>query len=154
MYTETQSGHTICGWGNASGYPKTGTKTSYIYLAKGTKLPVVEVSQDTLGQYIVVYSNIPSTTSVNEVPNIQTLLQNNPNPFSDKTEILFNAEEIGSAEFKIYNMIGKVVYKSSLKVERGTNKIEVNAKEFESGIYFYSIVYGGNVLTRKMVVSK
>lgn len=93
-------------------------------------------------------------TGVDENPNVQELIQNNPNPFSDKTEIYFTAEENGTAEFKIFDMLGTQVYHSSVKAKSGLNKIEVNAKDFNSGIYFYSIAHGNNAFTRKMVVNK
>ena len=111
----------------------------------------------TVHAYVISYYKIivkASTTDVNENPGIQTLLQNNPNPFGDKSEILFSAEDIGTAKFKIYNMIGTVVQQYDIKVKRGINKIELEGKDFDSGIYFYSIVNGNNVFTRKMIVKK
>jgi hypothetical protein len=113
-----------------------GTGTAQAYAIKGYKIIV----------------SMP--TGIDEETNSQTLLQNNPNPFSDKTEILFTSNEPGSAAFRIYDMIGKMVYQSTVNVENGTNKIEVNAKDFESGIYFYTIIYHNNSFTRKMVISK
>lgn len=93
-------------------------------------------------------------SAVNENPGIQSILQNNPNPFGDKSEILFTAEDNGSAMFKIYNLIGTVIQEYDIKVKKGTNKVELDAKDFDSGIYFYSIVNGNNVFTRKMIVKK
>jgi hypothetical protein len=113
-----------------------GQKTAEPYAIKGYKIIV------------------SAPAGINEISKTQILLQNNPNPFSDKSEILFNADENGTAEFMIYDMLGKVVSKSIVPVTNGTNKIEVNAKDFESGLYFYSVMYGNNAFTRKMVISK
>ena len=106
--------------------------------------------------YAITYYKIVvvNTTAVNENYGIQTLLQNNPNPFGDKSEILFTAEDNGTAKFKIYNMIGTTVQEYDIRVKKGTNKLELDGKDFDSGIYFYSIVNGSNVFTRKMVVKK
>ena len=107
--------------------------------------------------YDITYYKIvvmPSTTGINENPGIQTLLQNNPNPFNDKSEILFTAEDNGFAKFKVYNMIGTVVQEYDIRAKKGVNKLELDAKDFDSGIYFYSIVNGNNVFTRKMIVKK
>lgn len=104
-----------------------------------------------VGYKIIV---MPSTIAINENQKTQTLLQNNPNPFDDRSEIQFSAEESGIASFKIYNLIGTVVKQYDIKVKKGINKLELDAKDFDSGIYFYSIVNGSNAFTRKMIVNK
>lgn len=104
---------------------------------------------------IVGYKVIVSAGSnVNENPSIQILQQNNPNPFGELSEIQFTAEDNGTAQFKIYNMIGTVVQQYDMKVKKGINTLEIDAKDFDSGIYFYSVVNGSNSFTRKMIVNK
>lgn len=105
----------------------------------------------TISYYEIV---VVSASGINENPGIQNLLQNNPNPFTSKSEILFTAEDNGIARFKIYNMIGTVVQEYEISVKKGINKLELDAKDFDSGIYFYSIATGNNILTRKMIVKK
>ena len=108
--------------------------------------------------YVIDYYKIvvmPSpTTEVNENSGIQTLLQNNPNPFDERSEILFTAEDNGTAKFKIYNLIGTVIQQYDIKVKKGTNRIELNGKNFDSGVYFYSIMNGSSIFTLKMIVKK
>ncbi|MBI4929574.1 MAG: T9SS type A sorting domain-containing protein [Bacteroidetes bacterium] len=103
-----------------------------------------------LGYKIIVSPN----TSVNENPKIQILLQNNPNPFDGISEIQFAAEDNGVAKFKVYNLIGTVVQQYDIAVKKGINNIELNSKDFDSGIYFYSLSHGSNAFTRKMIVNK
>lgn len=97
---------------------------------------------------------INASNSVNEYPNIQIVQQNNPNPFDERSEIVFTADDNGVAQFKIYNMIGNMVQEYDIAVKRGTNKLMLDAKDFDSGIYFYSLVQGSQVFTRKMIVKK
>lgn len=97
---------------------------------------------------------VSAGTAVSENTLNQTLLQNNPNPFNDKTEISFITEDNGTAQLKIYNLIGSMVQQSDIRVKKGMNKIELNAKNFDAGVYFYSVVSGNNILTRKMIVNK
>ena len=92
--------------------------------------------------------------AANENPNIQIIEQNNPNPFEDKTEILFTAEDFGTAQFKVYNMVGTAVQEYDIAVKKGVNKLVLDAKDFDSGIYFYALVNGKNAFTRKMIVKK
>ena len=98
---------------------------------------------------VVVASN-----AVNENPKIQFVMQNNPNPMTDLSEIQFTAEDNGMVNFKIYNIIGTVVKQQDIFVRKGLNKLELNAKDFDSGIYFYSLSHGSNTFTRKMIVNK
>ena len=119
------------------------TTDNYIHTA-GNQVAVVK------GYKIIV----SAANAVNEVQDAAVLLQNSPNPFSDKTEISFTTEENGTAQLKIYNLLGSVVQQSEVRVNKGMNKIQLDAKNFDSGVYFYSLVYGNNVSTRKMVINK
>lgn len=103
-----------------------------------------------IGYKLIVYNN----TAINENPRIQNLLQNTPNPFNEKSEILFTTEENGVVKLKIYNMIGTVIKEESIKVKKGVNRIELSANDFESGIYFYSVTDKNSTFTRKMIVKK
>ncbi len=105
----------------------------------------------TITGYKIVVSG---AIAVNENPNIQILQQNNPNPFSNLSEIQFTAEDNGTAQFKIYNLIGTVIQQYDMKVKKGINTLELDAKNFDSGIYFYSVVHGSTSFTRKMIVNK
>ena len=107
--------------------------------------------------YDITYYKIvimPANGVPNDNPKIQLVMQNTPNPFNDKSEIQFNADDAGFAHFKVYNLIGTVVQQYEISVKRGLNKLELNAKDFDSGIYFYSISHGSNAFTRKMIVKK
>lgn len=88
------------------------------------------------------------------------LFQNYPNPFNPVTIIKYsipNSE--GNAprkvEMKVYNTLGKEVavlvnaYKS-----HGTYTIEFNGGGLASGVYFYRLKTGGNVITKKMSLIK
>lgn len=97
---------------------------------------------------------INSSNSVSEYPDIQIIQQNNPNPFDDKSEIQFTADGFGTARFKVYNMIGNAVQEYDIAVRQGVNKLVLDARDFESGVYFYALISGSNAFTRKMVVKK
>lgn len=97
---------------------------------------------------------IQAAASVNENPNIQIIQQNTPNPFDDRSEIVFTSEGFGTAHFKVYNMIGNVVKEYEIAVKKGINKLMLDAQDFDSGVYFYALVSGNNAFTRKMIVKK
>jgi len=97
---------------------------------------------------------VNAAQGVNENPDVTVLLQNNPNPFNDKTEISFSTENNGTAQLKIYNLMGSMVQQLDVKVKKGMNKIELDAKNFDAGVYFYSVINGSDAFTRKMIVNK
>ncbi|MCZ7608674.1 MAG: T9SS type A sorting domain-containing protein [Ignavibacterium sp.] len=83
------------------------------------------------------------------------LEQNYPNPFNPVTRIQF---AIGSKQFvslKIFNALGEEA--ASLVNEEksaGFYKIDFNASHLSSGIYYYKIIAGDFVQTRKMILIK
>jgi hypothetical protein len=97
---------------------------------------------------------VAAALNVNENPKIQIVQQNSPNPFDGVSEIQFTAEDNGVVQFKVYNLIGTVVQDYDISVKRGLNKLVLNARDFDSGIYFYSLAHGTNAFTRKMIVKK
>lgn len=106
--------------------------------------------------YVITYYKIVvlSAGGIDDNPDIQVVMQNIPNPFNDKTEIQFMANDFGIAHFKIFNLVGTLVKEYKINVKRGLNKLELNASDYESGIYFYSLSHGSNTFTRKMIVKR
>lgn len=80
--------------------------------------------------------------------------QNTPNPFYDKTEIRFSSVNQTNVEFKVFNMLGAVVYNSEFTAEKGVNKITIESNSFAPGVYVYSIKNGDKTITKRMIVSK
>lgn len=82
------------------------------------------------------------------------LLQNFPNPVSDKTNIVFEINEPMFVRLEIADMIGKSV---SVPVdeykESGKYSYELDCSSLEPGIYFYTLKAGDNTQTRKMIVN-
>lgn len=79
--------------------------------------------------------------------------QNIPNPFSDKSEIQFSSVTNSEVEFKVFDMLGAVVYNSTIKSVKGMNTITLDANLFAPGVYMFSIKNGEHTITKRMVVS-
>jgi hypothetical protein len=79
--------------------------------------------------------------------------QNIPNPFSTKSEIGFTSVTNSDVEFKVYDMLGAVVYTSNFKSVKGMNTISLDANSFAPGVYMYSVKNGAITTTKRMVVS-
>jgi len=79
--------------------------------------------------------------------------QNSPNPFSESSEIRFSTVTNSSVEFKVFNMLGAVIFDSNYKTSKGVNTIKIDANSFAPGVYIYSITNGDKTITKRMVVA-
>ncbi|MBC8526382.1 MAG: T9SS type A sorting domain-containing protein [Candidatus Cloacimonetes bacterium] len=95
----------------------------------------------------VLYQNTLNTSSIdddNSVSNKFYILQNNPNPFNSKTSISYYLPESSNVKLQIYNIKGQLVRTLINRPEGiGYHTIQCDAKDFNSGIYFYKITLGG-----------
>jgi hypothetical protein len=76
--------------------------------------------------------------------------QNIPNPASDVTAIPFNMPQEGRVRFSVMTANGQLIYKQEIQAEAGDNRLELNTGEWASGLYYYSMEYRGQRITRKM----
>ncbi len=80
------------------------------------------------------------------------VFQNEPNPFSNQTNIGFKIPESGNVSLKIYDQTGKILYKQSKEFVRGINYFIVSQQELQaSGIMYYEINCNQFKATRKMI---
>jgi len=82
------------------------------------------------------------------------LEQNIPNPASGFTTINFNLAIQGEYIFKVTNILGQQVYSEVKKKAAGNHSIELDLSNLLNGIYYYSIDFERQRITKKMVVSK
>jgi hypothetical protein len=101
------------------------------------------------------YSVVRNLTGV-ESSDIQKfdVSQNIPNPFSNETEISFNAPDNNELTFKVMNMLGAVVYEKRIKPQTGLNSIILLAEMFTPGSYIYSLGNDQHTLIRKMIITR
>jgi|WetSurMetagenome_2_1015567.scaffolds.fasta_scaffold21995_2 hypothetical protein len=83
------------------------------------------------------------------------LNQNYPNPFNPSTKIKFQIKKNCFVLLKVYDILGKdVATLVNKKLQAGTYEVTFNAKEYATGIYFYTLSAGGFVDTKKMLMIK
>lgn len=81
------------------------------------------------------------------------LQQNSPNPFSESTIIGFFNDGSSTIILAVYNAVGQIV--KLIIPETGKQQVVLHAKDFETGIYLYTLrVDGQFVSSRKMVVNR
>jgi len=112
-------------------------------------LPPQEIVYDS---YILT---IEQDMSVSVTDDFQfSVLQNNPNPFTDETNIEFVVPNTGTAMVKIMNLMGGLVYEEELIANRGANQLKIAGNDLPAGVYVYSVEFGGEKRTKRMIVNK
>jgi hypothetical protein len=77
-----------------------------------------------------------------------------PNPFNSSTRIEFTLPEATSVQFRVYNAIGREVYRNTSFYGAGRHFQAFNPITRASGIYFVQMQALGQVQTRKLVMIK
>ncbi len=83
------------------------------------------------------------------------LFQNYPNPFNPQTTIPFDLKNPGQVQVKVFDMMGREV---ATLVDRvmpaGSHNLVFDAKGLATGTYYYRLVFGGQMLTKRMLFVK
>lgn len=138
------------------------THKFYLTLANPVKARYIEFSTIAPKAWVFVdeYQVLGLTVTgvsqqLNNVPSAFALSQNYPNPFNPSTDIKVSLKQAGEVRLKIYNVLGQLVnvvaegYKPA-----GEYIYNVNMNKFASGVYFYRLQEGNNVITKKMMLLK
>lgn len=94
----------------------------------------------------------PSTSGFNENKKDAIQFALYPNPASEKCMVALNLDAPSTLEISVLNYIGQVVKQNSYKAQYGTNQIEVDLANLNSGIYFVNVKNGGLTTTKKLVI--
>ena len=87
------------------------------------------------------------------VPEIFSLSQNYPNPFNPLTTINYELPSTNYVDLSIYNLLGqKIATLVNQKQPAGRYQIQWNARGFASGVYYYRLIAGSLVETKKLVL--
>ncbi len=90
----------------------------------------------------------------NPLDDVLGVSQNVPNPFSGITNITIDSRTSGQFDFKVYSLLGEMVHSESFNLSTGENILTFDGTRLESGMYFYSIGQGVDLVTKRMVVGQ
>lgn len=129
------------------------SKDFYFAVAVGSDETEMLANMDLAAQK---YSQLTAIESnFNNVPSEYVLNQNYPNPFNPTTNISFGLPERSNVVLKVFNMLGEEVAELvNETLEAGTHLYNFDASKLTSGIYFYSLQAGSNLVTKKMTLIK
>ena len=96
-----------------------------------------------------------ATSLADAETDILSLDQNNPNPFSETTSIGVTVpESVKTANIFIYDMSGKEIKRMAIAA-RGKTRVSVAGSDLTSGMYLYSLIADGKVVsTKRMILAK
>jgi hypothetical protein len=89
------------------------------------------------------------------VPAVYSLSQNYPNPFNPKTVVSYQLPAVSEVRLVVYDLLGREV--AVLVNERknaGVYDISFDGSRLSSGVYFYRLMAGGFVQTKRMLLLK
>ena len=98
--------------------------------------------------------------SFEELPNKFLLSQNYPNPFNPQTKIKFDVPanvkgQTSNVKLVVYDLLGReVTMLVNEELKPGTYEADWDGSNFSSGVYFYKILSGDFVETKKMLMVK
>jgi hypothetical protein len=90
-----------------------------------------------------------------ELPESYSLLQNYPNPFNPATKIQFSLPELKDVRLVIFDIIGREI--ASLVNEQlkpGNYEVDWDGTNYSSGVYYYKLMAGSYIETKKMILLK
>ena len=104
-----------------------------------------------------IFRSTQPTTSVlqsgNRAPTSYVLHQNYPNPFNPRTTIGFDVPHTANIALKIFDLLGReIVTLMNQPLRPGEYKVEWDASNFPSGVYFYRVEAEDFVQTRRLIV--
>ncbi len=130
-----------------------------VFLQKGTDNLNSITKLKQYAAFLQDWYNTTLVTGVNEVKNIIpsefSLSQNYPNPFNPTTIIQYQVPNISQVTLRVYDILGnEVANLVNAEKPAGKYKIEFDATNIASGVYFYRLQAGSFVETKKMILIK
>jgi hypothetical protein len=90
-----------------------------------------------------------------QVPYRFELAQNYPNPFNPSTKIYYTLKNSGNVRLAVYDLLGREVAVLVNGVRAaGSHEVTFSRPDLGSGVYFYKLQAGGQVITKKMLLLK
>jgi parallel beta-helix repeat protein len=97
---------------------------------------------------------VNSSVNVDEIMNKEfSLAQNIPNPATHYTQIGYYLPAQGQIHFTLKNILGQTIVELSENKSQGQHIINLNTANLPAGLYHYSIVFKGKILTKKLIIN-
>ena len=147
LYSSPAAGYQ---WYDQNGPVTAATGSWYVFMQPGTYFVVVtdSIGCSTSSASIIITSIRSDEMNISQV-------YSSPNPFSDETDLYFNLERSNHFNIDLYDATGrKIKNVFSGTLASGHQKIKIDGKNLNSGVYFCRIQSQGNFWVIKVVLSR
>jgi hypothetical protein len=104
---------------------------------------------------MIKWLNPCAATNVYESDENNLFFQNEPNPFSENTELHFKLKNSSAIKISVYDALGDLVaVAKEEKMDSGDHYINYDAGNLKQGIYFCELRVDDKRVVKKMVVIK
>ena len=83
-----------------------------------------------------------------------SLGQNIPNPATEMTAIPYTLPQSGLVRISVMTANGQIIHRQEIQGEAGANRLDLNTADWAAGIYYYTMEYCGQRITRKMNIAR
>ncbi|MBX2889604.1 MAG: HYR domain-containing protein [Saprospiraceae bacterium] len=102
----------------------------------------------------LVFTESETTNTNNPLQAQMQLLQNQPNPFTDRTNIIFVLPEACEAELRVLDVTGRLLRAYNAYYSAGTHQVTFELNDASAtGLLYYELITPYGKLSRKMVAS-
>lgn len=77
-----------------------------------------------------------------------------PNPASVSAKIQFESDRGGVGELRVYDVFAREIISKKVIASAGSNEIEIDCSNLNSGVYFYKIIFDDQILNAKFLIVK
>lgn len=113
------------------------------------------IALDYINGTIQISTSVGVGDSASAIPQSYQLCQNYPNPFNPATTIHFELPRATHVTLTVFNILGQVTLRAlDEKREAGMYNVSVDGSQLASGVYFYRLLAGDFVQTKKMLLIK
>jgi hypothetical protein len=77
-----------------------------------------------------------------------------PNPFSDQAILQVSSFSNEDLELTIFGLTGEILKSQQIRIVEGTNRIEIDGSQLNSGLYYYSLSNENGIISGKFSVVK
>ncbi len=129
--------------------PSEGKEPGWYYIGDGTQISLYLI------RAYVSYITSDNKETIEFIPSTFALEQNYPNPFNPQTTIVYSLASKSHVLLKVYDILGKEVATLVNEImQPGRYEVKFDGSNLSSGIYFYKIIAGKFVQTKKMILMK
>lgn len=96
---------------------------------------------------------IDGTTGLEDKDNVAFKVEDiRPNPANLSANLFLDSKSSGTAQFRVFDLVGKEVYTRDFLVTQGRSKITYNTSQLPEGVYIYRLDAFGESTTSRLVI--